>query len=159
MFIIILVSFQIAALLNKVLLAISHSFNLIIYCLSSKSFRKLVFSKFSRTNFVSRTSEPQAERLTVFGDEMRRFRDMLLSIQHSMEHVDTRYRKRAYTCHNRTMHQSEQDGLSHPISLQYLDLAIYRRNPMDEGIIAVPENNPIVSNLSKSCVILNHIAL
>ena len=35
---------------NKILLAISHSFNLIIYCLTSKSFRTTVYRSFIRPN-------------------------------------------------------------------------------------------------------------
>ena len=39
---------------NKILLAVSHSFNLIIYCLTSKSFRTTVYKSFIRSNPVQR---------------------------------------------------------------------------------------------------------
>ena len=35
---------------NKILLAVSHSFNLIVYCLTSKSFRTTVYRNFFRSN-------------------------------------------------------------------------------------------------------------
>ena len=35
---------------NKILLAVSHSFNLIVYCLTSKSFRTTVYRNFIRSN-------------------------------------------------------------------------------------------------------------
>ena len=127
--------------------------------MSSKSFRKHVFSKFSGTNLVRRTSEVNTERVTVFGDEMRCVRDMVLLIQHSMEHVETRHMKRTYTCHNPRMSRSGEVSLSQQMSLYYLDLAVYRRKPIDDELIEVPENNPSAPNLSKSCVILNHIDL
>ena len=100
-------------------------------------------------------SEPNNERLTVFGDEMRNIRDMVLLIQHSLERVETRHMNRTYTCHNATMSRFVETSLSQNISLQYLDLAPDHRKPIDDESTKGPQNNPNVSNLSKSCVLLN----
>ena len=90
---------------------------------------------------------------------MRRVREMVLLIQHSMEHVETRHIKRTYTCHNPRMSRTGEVSLSQQASLHYLDLALYRGKPIDDELIEVPENNISVTNLSKSCVILNRIDL
>ena len=104
-------------------------------------------------------SEPNNERLTVFGDEMRKIRDMVLLIQHSLERVETRHMNRTYTCHNATMPGLVETSLSQNVSLQYLDLAPYHRKRINDESTKAAQNNPNVSNLSKSCVILNEIDL
>ena len=88
---------------------------------------------------------------------MRRVRDMILLVQRSMEHVEMCHMKITY--HNSRISRMREVSLSQQISLHYLDLALYRRKPIDDELIGVPENNPSVSKLSKSCVILNRMDL
>ena len=56
-------------IINKVLLTISHSFNLIIYCLSSKSFRRKIFALFCDT-VHERTRPEVAEQLPMLENEV-----------------------------------------------------------------------------------------
>ena len=72
------------------LLAISHSSNLIIYCLSSKSFRRTVFCRFEdavfgKTKATKSDIGEKSQRVPVLGDEMRAMRDTMVTIQQSLE--------------------------------------------------------------------------
>ena len=103
--------------------------------MSSKSFRKHVFSRFSGTNHSLFTTEAgtEAYRLAgTVGSEMRSIQKMIINIQESMEHLET---------------------------LHYLDLALHRRKPIGNEQIKVPEKSLSGSIRSKSCVSLNHIVL
>ena len=70
--------------INILLLAISHSFNLIIYCLSSKTFRKNVCFGIFRSN-----PEPTSDaRVHTFGEDMRTVRETLLLVQQTLEKTE-----------------------------------------------------------------------
>ena len=100
--------------------------------MSSKSFRKHVFSRFSGRIYSLYTTEAATETFRVVGSEMRAVQEMIVHIQQSMEHLET---------------------------MHYLDLALHGRKPIGDEQIKVPENSLSCSNLSKSCVSLNHIDL
>ena len=154
---IIIFSFQIAISVNKVLLAISHSFNLIIYCLSSKSFRKMAFRRFSGES--RRSSEAVSERLNVFGYEMRALREMVILIQQSAVLPETQYITERRTRYNTdtTLILPRKACLLQQASLSYLDLALHRRKIENDELIIVPKSNLIAANTSKSCSILSHL--
>ena len=70
--------------INILLLAISHSFNLIIYSLSSKTFRKNVCFGVFRSN-----PEPASDaRVHTFGEEMRIVRETVLLVQQTLEKTE-----------------------------------------------------------------------
>ena len=67
--------------INILLLATSHSFNLIIYCLSSEAFRKNVCFGIFRSN-----PEPSSDvRVHTFWEDMRTVRETVLLVQQTME--------------------------------------------------------------------------
>ena len=51
---------------NKILLALSHSFNLIIYCLTSKSFRSTVYTSLVGSNPEQRSEYPEYQTRDAF---------------------------------------------------------------------------------------------
>ena len=142
---------------NTLLLALSHSFNLIIYCLSSKTFRKSVCSGMYRSSPDPSSQGRLIENMQVFGEEMRTMRTTLLTIQQSMEKTgesnSKKDFKKKWDAHpsitrdvkNDTMPSQQRDVLP------YLDLAV-----------VAPENNisslnviVMNKNLCTSCVTLN----
>ena len=142
---------------NTLLLALSHSFNLIIYCLSSKTFRKSVCSGMYRSSPDPSSQGRLIENMQVFGEEMRTMRTTLLTIQQSMEKrgesSSKKDFKKEWDAHpsitrnvkNDTMTSQQRDVLP------YLDLAV-----------VAPENNIsslnvilMNKNLCTSCVTLN----
>ena len=140
---------------NRLLLAISHSFNLIIYCLSSKSFRKSICSGIYRSRQEERHDGRSEERLQIFEEQMRNMRTTLSMIQQSLE---SKKRSR-FTNHTKNeslgcqstskpnkydINQSKQNDV-----LPYLDLAVVASKWHDNNIVTID------SNISKSCFILN----
>ena len=146
-------------LANKVLLAISHSFNFIIYCFSFKNFRKIVCLPFIRLfDFPESTSEVMVgrERLQIFEDEMRNMREALLVIHRAIE-TPGEYRQFIEEQNDTTCN----DDLSlanvktrKEYILGYLDLAIRDNVETNFGDY---DQDPRMKNasVSKSCFILN----
>ena len=146
-------------LANKVLLAISHSFNFIIYCFSFKNFRKIVCLPFIRLfNFPESTSEVMVgrERLQIFEDEMRNMREALLVIHRTIE-APGEYRqfieeKNDTTCNDDLSLANVKTHKEY--ILGYLDLAI--RNNVETNFGDYDRDTRIKdTSVSKSCIILN----
>ena len=110
---------------NKILLAITHSFNLIIYCLSSKSFRTTVYESLIGT-------QPEPKTTATLQDAFRGAAECILHVQKLMEQeeeqfVITRRRRRTSITHvilqDGTSFLMRRRGvLDHPLA--YLDLAV-----------------------------------
>ena len=82
-------------LVNKVLLAVSHSSNFIIYCFSFKNFRELRCLRFfRRSRHFESTRESVQERFQVFEEEMQAMQETLLSVHRAIDKPKLSHKKR-----------------------------------------------------------------
>ena len=147
-------SFQMMGSINKLLLAISHSFNLIIYWLSSIKLAKcLYFGKYHSS------PEPKSERVqrnSTIGEEIGTMREICLTIQKALEKTGEPNPKddikmESDTCPSilQSVKNAKMTSRQNDV-LQYLDLAVvaYESNTIPFNVIRMD------SNKSKSCMIL-----
>ena len=112
---------------NKILLAISHSFNLIIYCLSSKSFRtnvKNVCASLAGSDLEQRTVSPAHDAFFTAADCILHVQELMVQEQ---ERTLSMARRRDSVTHivlkdGTSFLMRRQGTPDHPLA--YLDLAV-----------------------------------
>ena len=141
--------------INKLLLAISHSSNLVIYWLSSIKFAQCLY--FGKYNSSPELKSERARRKSTIGEEIGTMREVCLTIQKALERTSEPNSKddikvESDTCpsilqsvKNAKMTSRQKDVL------QYLDLAVAacERSTLAFNVIRMD------SNISKSCIILH----
>ena len=142
--------------INKLLLAISHSFNLIIYWLSSIKFEKCLY--FGKYHSSPEPKSERAQRKSTLGEEIGTMREICLTIQKALDKTGEPNTKDDIEMESDTCPSILQSVINPKMTsrrndvLQYLDLAVvaYESNTLPFNVMRMD------SNQSKSCAILHH---
>ena len=62
--------FQVLGTINRILLAVSHSGNLVIYCMSNQSFRKVLYRQICRIKHPEPINSMHTTRSPIMGDPL-----------------------------------------------------------------------------------------